>query len=659
MIRAGSLSGTATVTANGNAAYNATLNDGGGGGGAAGSIIVLSSGGGEGGLTLQARGGRGGDAWDTQAYSNANRHGPGGGGGGGVVLLSGTAAGIDVTGGASGVTLTPGVPYGATAGAAGINATNLSLTSSPGPHAASICTDMAITKTGSPEPVLQNATLTYTLTVTNNGPQTAIGIVVADVLPTQVSYVSSISTLGTCTQASGIVTCALGTMISGATATITIVTTAVTPSLALNTATVNSTTPDPNLTNNTATFTSTIEFPNAVRIGSFSAGSSGSGVLLSWHTAGELHNLGFNVYRESAGEKIRLNPSLIAGSALLMRETLEQHGAKTYGWIDAAPGSGGLYWLEDVDLNGTRTMHGPVSVQSIAPAPQAMVRAATIQDLAHTLQPPTSDARAQIREAVARPRISAAEQSIGFQLASQPAVKILVDHEGWYRATQPQLVAAGLTPNAEAKSLHLFAEGVEQAIRVTGAASGFGPQAAIEFYGTAIDTPYTGQRVYWLVANGQLGKRIATGSAVGGSGPQAQSFTQTRELKPRTTYFAVLLRDDTDNFFGPLISPVPETQTLNAFNVAAGQGVLTVALQGVTAGQQHDVTVALNGATLGEVRFSGQQKGTATLAIPSGILASGANAITLTSQLGDNDLSLVDYIDVSFPHTFTAESDLL
>ena len=99
-IRAYSLTGTATLTANGANAYNGTANDAGGGGGAGGSIVVLAANGGEGGLTLQANGGRGGDAWDSDPYSLADRHGPGGGGGGGVVLISGAAASISVTGGA-------------------------------------------------------------------------------------------------------------------------------------------------------------------------------------------------------------------------------------------------------------------------------------------------------------------------------------------------------------------------------------------------------------------------------------------------------------------------------------------------------------------------------------------------------------------------------
>ncbi len=123
-IRADSLTGTATLTANGAAAYNGTSNDAGGGGGAGGTIIVLSANGGEGGLTLQANGGRGGDAWDSQPYGLADRHGPGGGGAGGVILTSGAASSISVSGGTNGTTLTPGVAYGATPGGAGTSATN-------------------------------------------------------------------------------------------------------------------------------------------------------------------------------------------------------------------------------------------------------------------------------------------------------------------------------------------------------------------------------------------------------------------------------------------------------------------------------------------------------------------------------------------------------
>lgn len=678
MIRAAIVSGTVTITANGYSAYNATPNDGGGGGGAGGSIVFLyGTVSGATSATLTANGGRGGDAWDGGTFSNANRHGPGGGGGGGAVLYSSNGAGVtaSVTGGANGVTLNnASTSYGATSGSSGVNTSGVTLDSSPGPHSASGCADVGVAKTASPNPVLVNNTLTYTITVTNNtSTAAASSVTVVDTIPAQVTYVSSSisgGTGGSCSQSAGVLTCTFGSLAASASATIKVTTTANTPySLAVNTVIVNSSTPDPNTTNNTASVSVAIEGPTSVRVNSFSANRSGNGVLLAWNTGGEIHNLGFNVYRDVNGQKTQLNPSLIAGSALLMREALEQHTAKAYGWIDPSPVPGAVYWLEDVDLNGTRTLHGPMSVQTSSPTLQVeakpMARVVTLQDLARPVSRMAATSIAasalpltHVRETVAKPVNTPTQQQIGFALAARPAVKIFVDHEGWYRVTQPQLIAAGLSANVDAQSLRLFAEGIEQPIRVLGG-DVFGPQSAIEFYGTAIDTPYSGQRVYWLTSQGQPGQRIATESENGSAGPSPASFWQTVELKPRTTYFAALLREDTDNFFGPVISTTSTTQTLNVANLASGQAVLDVTLQGVTEGQQHEVTVAMNGATLGDLSFAGQQEGRARFTVPNGILVNGANTLTFTAQQGSNDFSLIDTIDVSYRHTYTAESDQL
>jgi uncharacterized repeat protein (TIGR01451 family) len=529
--------------------------------------------------------------------------------------------------------------------------------------------DLSIAKVGVPDPVLQNANVTYTLTITNNGLQNAPGVLVSDLLPTQVSFVSVTQSQGSCAQAAGTVSCVLGAMANGATATVTIVATAITPSAAVNTAVVSPTAvTDPDLTNNTATFTSTITFPNSVRLNSFSAAPGAKGTVVSWNSGGELHNLGFNVYRDVNGEKVKLNSSLIAGSALLMRDTMEQHAAKTYRWIDNSPDASGPYWLEDVDLNGTRTLHGPITLESGAATMPALTpsRSAMIEDLtaAANLAPrpdvaitQNASPTARVRESISRSGATGASNEIGFKLAAAPAVKIYVDREGWYRVTQPQLAAVGLA-NANAKFLHLYAEGFEQPIRVAGGER-FGPQSAIEFYGTAIDTPYSGQRVYWLTEGPGPGLRIGDAAGSGSAGPQAQSFMETLELKPRTTYFGTLLRDNIDDFFGPLVSSAVESETVSVANLAAGGAKMSVALQGVTDGQQHTVTVMLNGSTLGELSFANQSEGREEFQIPSGVLTNGINTITLLAQGGDNDFSLVNTIDVSFPHTFTAESDML
>src|ERR1700682_3492473 len=93
IIRALQATGTATLTSNG---FNApsTGRDGPGGGGAGGSVLFTTHLGGLAGLTIQAKGGSGGNAWLTTAPAGdpGERHGPGGGGGGGYILTSSAAA---------------------------------------------------------------------------------------------------------------------------------------------------------------------------------------------------------------------------------------------------------------------------------------------------------------------------------------------------------------------------------------------------------------------------------------------------------------------------------------------------------------------------------------------------------------------------------------
>jgi uncharacterized repeat protein (TIGR01451 family) len=674
IFRVGSLTGSATISANGTDSYASTANDAGGGGGAGGTVVVLSAGGGEGGLTLSAHGGKGGDAWDAQPFSLADRHGPGGGGGGGVVLVSAAPANINVTGGANGTTLNPGVAYGATPGAAGFSVTNATQASTAGPRNLAQCTDVALTKTASPNPVKQNQTLTYTLTVTNKGAVTATNVQVVDPLPTaDVTYLSSSlspAASGSCTQTGGTVTCNIPTLASLATVTITIQVTAVSPSLAVNSATVSENQADYVAANNQASQTETITFVTQVSLVWFTATSTPEGNLLSWKTGGELRNLGFNLYREVSGERVKVNPSLIAGSGLMMRHGLEQHGAKTYRWVDHSGGAAnGLYWLEDIDLNGVRTFHGPVSVSEPETSSAMGVRnAAMVSELNSSesnnrVQSAQNEtASSQVVQTVATVLPTGQQRQVQFQLASHPGVKIFIRHEGWYRMTQPELVAAGLNASADPRSLRLFAEGVEQAIRIDGArpgSGGFGPQAAIEFYGMGIDTPYSDKRVYWLVADDQAGKRIAQEGFREG-GPQPQSFRQIVKLKQRTTYFAALLRENTDNFFGALVSSTPVDQVVNAPDIATSvqNANLRVVLQGAIDGQPHDVTVSLNGATLGDLNFTGQNEGVANFEVPAGTLQ-GTNKVTLTAQNGDTDISVVDFITLTYPRTYITQDDEL
>ena len=122
--------------------------------------------------------------------------------------------------------------------------------------------DLSITKTDSPDPVIKGENLTYTIAVTNNGPDGAPSAVVTDTLPGNVTFVSATSSQGSCSESGGTVTCNLGTLANGATATVTIVVTtpAVTGTLS-STASVTSDAIDSDTTNNSATQSTVVTLP--------------------------------------------------------------------------------------------------------------------------------------------------------------------------------------------------------------------------------------------------------------------------------------------------------------------------------------------------------------------------------------------------------------
>jgi uncharacterized repeat protein (TIGR01451 family) len=107
--------------------------------------------------------------------------------------------------------------------------------------------DLEISKADSPDPVTVGDNLTYTITVTNLGPDAATNVVVTDTLPSGVTFVSASPG---CVHSAGVVTCNLGNIPAGGFVTITIVVTVTAPGTISNTATVTSDTLDPKTANN-------------------------------------------------------------------------------------------------------------------------------------------------------------------------------------------------------------------------------------------------------------------------------------------------------------------------------------------------------------------------------------------------------------------------
>jgi hypothetical protein len=100
--------------------------------------------------------------------------------------------------------------------------------------------------------------------------------------------------------------------------------------------------------------------PTAVTLAGFWVEARGDALVACWETAAEVDLLGFNLYRSDTGELgslVQLNEGLIPGQA-----PGSPVGA-TYEWVDAEVGGGQTYFylLEDVDVHGQVTRHGPVS----------------------------------------------------------------------------------------------------------------------------------------------------------------------------------------------------------------------------------------------------------------------------------------------------------
>jgi uncharacterized repeat protein (TIGR01451 family) len=117
--------------------------------------------------------------------------------------------------------------------------------------------DLAVGLRASPNPARPGAPLTYTLDITNTGPDQATSVQLIDTLPLSATFAAASPSQGSCFGTSTIV-CNLGALASGAPATVTLVVTPTAAGLFTNRIAVNATTFDPLLANNSATETTTV-----------------------------------------------------------------------------------------------------------------------------------------------------------------------------------------------------------------------------------------------------------------------------------------------------------------------------------------------------------------------------------------------------------------
>ncbi len=420
--------------------------------------------------------------------------------------------------------------------------------------------------------------------------------------------------------------------------------------------------------------------PTAVTMRKVTASAYEGGILLRWQTSMDINNLGWHIYREVNGKRVQLTPGLIAGSALVFGPGIRLNAGNAYRWWDPSGTDTDRYWLGDQDASGKLTMHGPVTPVVMDQPPPKNRRSALLSQVgrkqtswakAHVTTP--KKRRQHQRRPVVRHKVTSSQtlqpweqpdlppDAVQYALAAASATKLDVWQRGWYRVTQPELVAAGLDPNVDPRRLQFFVGGRQQPIMVTGEDDGrFDAQDAIEFYGVGIDTPWTDTQTYWLVAGSQPGKRMYVESNQTQGAEPPQSFPFTVERKDYSLYLAMVKNGEASNFYGAVIAKDPVEQALTLHHLDPSplvEAQLEVALQGVTTGA-HQVIIQLNGHDVGTMAFTGQVREVVTFPISHAWLQNGENIITLI-PIDDEGASVVDAIRMTHSHTYAADQDTL
>lgn len=385
------------------------------------------------------------------------------------------------------------------------------------------------------------------------------------------------------------------------------------------------------------------------------------GTVINWRTGYEVDNLGFNIYRDERGQRIKLNPSIIAGSALFAGARTPLTAGQSYEWTDSTGDQGMQYWLEEIDLSGASVWHGPVTATQSTnnPLPNRSEKALLLDDLNQGAN------AAQQSEFVLEEfgdgkmeRLSAPEQR-AWTVPNQSAVKLPVRRAGWYRVTRQELAATGFNVNVQPELLQLFADGLEVPMRVVTVAPGrFVTGDFIEFYGTGVDVQSTDTRVYWLVAGATPGLRIPS-AASRETAATVSSFVSTVERKDKLIYFSGLLNGAAENWFGPVINATGATQLLTTPFVERGQGgsaTLEAVLQGVTT-QGHTVEVTVNGTFVGTLIFAGNERAVRRLEVPASLLLEGNNAVVFKARGGSADVSLVEAVRLNYARRYITDDN--
>ena len=406
-----------------------------------------------------------------------------------------------------------------------------------------------------------------------------------------------------------------------------------------------------------------------------------NGAFIEWQSSFEVGNLGYNVYRLENGKRIKINKGLVPGSAFIVGEFQPLYG-NSCSFFDDQGALDSLYLIEALTLNGkpqSFTVQTTYDAEMLARAGRDEAKSnqalsasakATAELLGQRLYPQT------IKTGWGKLSPNPVIQSDSVRqrwVAAQPGLKFAIKTNGLFRITRQQLLDNGFDANVPTANWQLYADGVEQAILLTGDNNGgvLSSNGYLEFYGFGVDKPYTDTQIFYLVVGTSPGKRMSVASNRGGSlkvaAPSFQSVAQCRtsvaaQCNKPIEYTSDIRNGDAENFFGDVIYTAPVNLTINtpAIDTTAGGTMIDVSIQGFSTNPPtHNIQVSLNGTVIGNVTGGGRDLMRSSFNVPAGLLLEGNNVVRLTSTVSFS-VTLVDYVRIRYARRYsTADNKLL
>lgn len=391
-----------------------------------------------------------------------------------------------------------------------------------------------------------------------------------------------------------------------------------------------------------------------IRLSDFQAEKFADAVQIVWNTAFESKIVGFRVWREDFGSLVAVNEDIVPASYLKTAKGNSEFG-DAYRVFDREGTANSFYRLEAIKGDGTSQWFGFFSVKADS---MNSFKSLNLPNLSNPANQPTGKI-GQVESVEYKPtEISDfktenfTNDESGLLTNDSAAIKLEVKQTGWYKIAAASLQQNGFNYQT-AESWKLYTDGIEQPMTVN-------PDGSVEFYGTAIDTIYSGTRIYWLTPTGALGRRIV--KMTENYNPSAvETWTRVvAEKRDRSMYAGGILNAERENWYSGLIFGTGLNQTVNLNRIATDSGqtaTLYVDLQGIGT-IVHTVKIFLNGVEVGQTSFNYTNRREYSITLPLSNFVEGTNTVLLKGST-TSDMSFVESVRVSYPRRNIAQNDQL